>query len=54
MKAYIKPTMRVVELSWQSLLAGSNEPPAEEETVEFTFTTSTPSLWDREEGQVME
>lgn len=53
MKGYIKPVMRVVELSGQTLLTGSNEP-AEEETVEFTFTTSTPSLWDREDVRVME
>ena len=52
MKAYIKPAVRAVELSGQSLLTGSNEP--EEEAVEFTFTTSTSSLWDREERHVME
>lgn len=42
---YVRPMIRVVELSVQTLLAGSNEPPQQPETVDFTFTTTTPSGW---------
>lgn len=51
MKVYIKPKARLVEIKPRDLLVGSNE---EEETVDFKFTTHTPSIWDDGEDNNME
>lgn len=50
MKAYIKPHSRIIELSTESLLTGSQE----EETVDFNFSTDVDDGWDDKGDMNME
>lgn len=51
MKAYIRPTAKMVRVEFEALVCGSVD---DKETVDFTFTTSTPSIWDSPSENVME
>lgn len=52
---YTAPECRIIEIDAAWLMVGSQEPPAEEEEeVDFTFSTSTPSIWGGGEDHNME
>lgn len=50
MKVYIKPQSRIIELSTEHLLTGSQE----EETVDFNFSTDVDDGWDDKSDMNME